>query len=165
VTLSLQPTSTAIGVTLAVQDVVPPVVLLKLVSSPSIALTEQDASTPFALTLGTGDTPPSVSLSPQDTKTPVPITFASDASTVSLAVQALMRGPQGASGGLSNVDEFVATVGGTQTRTYETAPSASTMVFINGLRQSGSSFSITNTSITLPSTLNIEIGDLIQVEY
>jgi hypothetical protein len=69
------------------------------------------------------------------------------------------------SGASFNVDEFVAQSAGAITRVYAFAPSASTKVFINGLRQSSSGFTVTGNEVELPDSLSIEAGDLIQIEY
>lgn len=75
-------------------------------------------------------------------------------------------GPPGASGGASYlIDEYTATSSGQQQRNYPQNCAAGTNVFINGLKQTPSSFTVSGNSITLPSELSIQVGDLIVIEH
>lgn len=89
--------------------------------------------------------------------------------TPALAIElaTVLQGPQGMSG--PDIDffelEFVAIIDGAQSCTCVQTPSPSTRVWINGLRQSSSSFTLSGINVLFPESLNIRIGDLIQVEY
>lgn len=74
-------------------------------------------------------------------------------------------GPTGPSGSTSTFDEFIASSNGQQTITVTTTPSVNTRAYINGLIQQSSAFTIAGDIITLPSSLNIQIGDYVRIEY
>ena len=69
------------------------------------------------------------------------------------------------SGATFNIDEFVAQTNGAITRVYATAPSPSTKVFINGLRQGGSNYTVSGDEVLLSASLSIESGDFVQIDY
>lgn len=76
------------------------------------------------------------------------------------------EGPAGASGGSAYlIDEFTATSDGQQVRSYAQNCALGTNVYINGLKQTPNSFTVSGNSITLPTELNIEVGDIIVVEH
>ena len=64
-----------------------------------------------------------------------------------------------------HVDEFVAAQDGATTRNYGAAPSPKATLFINGLRQAGSAFTVSGMSATFPDTLEIKTGDLITFNH
>ena len=90
--------------------------------------------------------------------------FASASLLVSSLTTAFTTQPP--SGGASQlVDEYTATVNGAQTRTVATPLPSSAMLYINGLAQSATAFSVSGTTATYPATLNIQVGDLVTLVY
>lgn len=69
------------------------------------------------------------------------------------------------SGATFNLDEFIAQTSGAITRTYATTPSPSTKVFINGLRQASTEFTISGDEVLLSGDLQIEADDFVQIDY
>lgn len=64
-----------------------------------------------------------------------------------------------------HVDEFIAAEDGALTRNYAAAPSPKATLFINGLRQAGSAFTVSGMSATFPDALQITTGDLVTFNY
>lgn len=74
-------------------------------------------------------------------------------------------GPSGESGSrILDMDEFVSAIDGMQT-VHITRAASYIAVYINGLRQDATSFTFSGTMVTLPNSLHIVTGDLIQIEY
>ena len=153
--------------------------LAPVAPSPVITLTQQDTNSPATLILTSAAEPISLELQafmrgPQGAPGIAPVITItvhaiSATATPTITAGGTVTGPTYdigiPSGAAFNVDEFVAQADGEQDRTYANALPASTKVYINGLRQRGASFTINGSSITLPVTLQIRAGDLIQVEY
>lgn len=81
-----------------------------------------------------------------------------------------LQGPQGNPGppgnGSTAEQTEAALIHGTQTMTLAFLPVAGTIsLYINGLRQFASSFSVVNNIITMPADLNINAGDFVTIEY
>jgi hypothetical protein len=83
-------------------------------------------------------------------------------------------GPQGDPGpagtitfsGIMDEFEFVANVAGQQNFTVPNTPlPTGYRLFLNGLRQSKSLYQLSGAIVTIPSSLGIEVGDLVTFEY
>lgn len=77
-----------------------------------------------------------------------------------------IQGPRGVNAG-TDLDEFelVAATDGAQSLTLPAASGASHILYINGLAQRRSSYTVSGANVTLPDTLNIRTGDVLVVDY